>query len=249
MKKKFIYILFVLVILIGGGYFLLKDSDLFKVNENSLSNVVNQHIVNSDNDNSNGSDIDENKPLSFTLSDGLEITAVGSYKGMYVEDGSNDKVKNVLAIEVKNTTGSVLQYCEITLSGGNGVAKFNVSTLYPGETALVMEANRQEFIKDKGTYLNASASNVVFFRQSPSFYNERLVVQTLDGALNVKNVSNSTIQGPIYIYYKNKQDDMYLGGITYRCKIDSLKAGEIKQGMTSHFSKENSEIVFITIGQ
>ena len=69
----------------------------------------------------------------------------------------------------------------------------------------------------------------------------------MEGALNLENISESVINAPIAIYYKNKSDGMYYGGITYRTVIENtMEAGEIVQIMTKHFSLDNSEIMFIT---
>ena len=49
------------------------------------------------------------------------------------------------------------------------------------------------------------------------------------------------------VYYKNVEDDIYHGGITYRVKFSGgIKAGEIKQIQSKHYSSKNSEILNLT---
>lgn len=237
-NKKFIYIGILVLCLIFVVIFMNKD------NSNS-KNVFNDISYNTEVDANN----QKETIATFELSDGLEITKIGSYSGKFVEDGSDEEVSDILAIEVKNTTGSPVQYCEIVLSGNNGTANFSLSTLMPNETMIVLEKDKQKYISENNTYLNATAGNVAFFTYEPSLYSDTFSIQALDGALNVTNKSNESIVGPVYIYYKNKLDDLYLGGITYRCKVEYLNPGDIRQVMTNHFDAENSEIMFITVGQ
>ena len=49
-------------------------------------------------------------------------------------------------------------------------------------------------------------------------------------------------------HYKNKIGDTYYGGIAYRVKVEGgLKAGEIRQVMTSHYNPDNCSIVAIEL--
>lgn len=242
-NKKFIYIGILVVCVVFGFMLFGKDDNSTKdvFTDTSYNTVVNT------NDTENNTE--DKKELTFELSDGLEITKVGAYSGKFVEDGTDVEVKDVLGIVVKNTTGTALQYCEIIISGGNGTATFKLSTLMPNESMIVLESSKQKYIDEDNTYLNATTRNVAFFLEEPSLHSDKFSIQALDGALNVTNKSDESIIGPVYIYYKNKKDDLYLGGITYRCKVEYMHPGDLKQVMTNHFDKENSEIMFITVGQ
>lgn len=241
-NKKFIYIGVLVLCLVFVAVFIDK-----RTKEDDVFNDVSYNTEANTNDTENNKE--EKKELTFELSDGLVITKVGSYSGKFVEDGSDEEVKDVLGIVVKNTSGTALQYCEIAISGNNGVANFKLSTLMPNESMIVLESSRQKFIDEDNTYLNATAKNVAFFLEEPKLHGDKFSVQALDGALNVTNKSDESIVGPVYIYYKNKLNDLYLGGITYRCKVEYMHPGDLKQVMTNHFDSENSEIMFITVGQ
>lgn len=235
-NKKFIYIIILILCLIFAVVFFLGKG----TNDNHVFNDIS---YNSDTENN------DEKKLTFDLNNGLVITEVGSYSGKFVEDGTDDEVSDVLGIVVKNTSDIALQYCEIFISGNNGIASFKLSTLMPNESMIVLESSRQKYIAEDNTYLNAITKNVAFFLGEPQLHSDKFSIQALDGALNVTNKSDKTIGGPVYIYYKNKLDDYYLGGITYRCKVESIQSGELKQVMTNHFNNKNSEIMFITVGQ
>lgn len=186
---------------------------------------------------------------TLSLGRGMEITKIGSYTGLYMEDGSDEVVSRVLMIMVENTGDEFIQYAEITLNSENSTAKFTLSSLFPGERMVVLESSRQEY-KSGVEYSEAVAGNVSVFKETPSLCENQLKVQGLDGVLNVTNISGQDITGDIVIYYKNAIDEVLYGGITYRVRITGgMKSGEIKQIVSDHFSAAGSEIMFITCGE
>lgn len=185
----------------------------------------------------------------FDLGRGLKITDVGSYTGVYMEDGSDEIVSRILMAVVTNTSDRDLEYAEITLTGGETEAKFTVSTLPAGASAVLLEKTRMEF-PGEGVFDSAAAENVSFFDTPMSLHEDVLKLQGLDGALNITNISGRDITGDIVIYYKNSSADMYYGGITYRVRLEGgLKAGEIRQIMTDHYSASGSTVLFVTYTQ
>lgn len=193
---------------------------------------------------------DEDMTANFNLENGLEITEIGTYSGTFMEDGSDEEVQDVLMIKVTNTSDTVLQYTEIVLKEESGEeARFALSTLPPNETVVVLEATRKEF-KESVNYVSAEAQDVVFFNEGISMHSDKLELGGLEGAFNIKNISEEDITGDVYIYYKNYEEDLFYGGITYRAKVEGgIKAGEIKQVMTKHYDPETCMVMFVTIGE
>lgn len=188
--------------------------------------------------------------ISYSLENSLEITGIGSYSGPFLEDGLNETVSDVLMITLKNNGTQTLQYAELTLKYKSKTAEFAFSTLAPGEEMMVLESNQISFTKDAQKIKSANLDNVVFFAEDPSLCEDQVRISTLDGAMNIENISGVDITGRVVIYYKNFEDGMYQGGITYRAIIeDGIEAGGVKQIMTNHFSPEKSKIVFVTCGQ
>ncbi len=178
---------------------------------------------------------------------GLSVQKVGSYTGIYVEDGSNAVVSRIMMIVVKNTGDKTVQYAELALTDGTTTASFVLSTLPAGESVVLLE-------KDKMTYEEGNAlkqvtvKNVAVFHQEPNLCEDKVKIQALNGALNVTNISETDITGDIVIYYKNASADMLYGGITYRVTIKGgIKAGEVKQTVASHYSIKGSRIMFVTV--
>ena len=182
------------------------------------------------------------------LGSGLVVSDIGSYTGLYMEDGSDEILAKILMLVVTNTAEKTVQYAEIALTDGEKTADFTLTTLPPGESAVLLEKNRMLY-EDGKTLSQISARNVAFFPQEPTLCEDKLALQALDGMLNVTNISGEDIIGDVVVYYKNASADMLYGGITYRVTISGgIKAGEIRQIMAGHASASGSRIMFTTIG-
>ena len=179
---------------------------------------------------------------------GVMITDLLSYTGAFMEDRTDDIVTDVLAIQVTNTGEEYIQTMDITLTAGDTQAQFSLSTLFPGETVIVLEKNRMAY-STAPAFEQAQFSAVALFDAHPGMCQDKLDIQCLDGVINVTNISKEDITGDILIYYKNYVSGVYYGGITYRLRIEGgLKAGEIRQGSAGHFKPDNSAVVFVTCG-
>ena len=243
-EKGWIILALITIILIGAVVFIFLEGD--HTPEETTSQMVDREIVPV----VETETMIETKPeqdFLFYLGNDIGIIDIASYDGAYLEDGTDEEVSNVLMIEVMNTGDDALQYAEITLAGETEEAIFKLSTLMPGDTAMVLEANRKEYTSVED-YTMVSVENMAFFQQNVSLQENQLKVQPLDGGFNITNISDADIHGEIVIYFKNYIDGIYYGGITYRGRIsEGLKAGEIKQIMSENFSKSETKVVFITI--
>ena len=189
--------------------------------------------------------------INVNLNFGLYVTDIGGYTGMYMEDGSDEIVSNVLMLIVKNDGDQDVQYAEIGLELGEETAFFTLSTLPVGESVVLLEKNGLTW-DETVDYVSAlsMASNVAYFTEPMQLHSDKLKVQIVDGAINVTNISGEDIPGNISVYYKNAAADLLYGGITYRVTIEGgLKAEELRQVVTKHASNSGSRIMFITISQ
>ena len=189
--------------------------------------------------------------LSIPVENGLEIQTVGAYTGIYMEDGTDEIVTDVLMLVLENNSGSTVEYAKITMNIGEKNAEFTVTTLKPDAKVVLLEKNRMAYDNtldySKATF---KCENLAVFQKPLSLQEDKLSFQILNGAINITNISGEDISGRIAIYYKNKAAGIYYGGITYRVLIEEgLKAGEIRQILASHFAETGSEIVFVTIDQ
>ena len=193
-------------------------------------------------------DTEQTEAMKHDLGKGLTVLDVGKYTGVYMEDGTDEVVSDVLMLIVSNNGEQDIQFAEFTIPTSNGDAKFNLSTLPIGERIVLLEQNRMTWSANED-YSNVNAVNIAVFSETISLCEDQLKIQALDGVMNVTNISGSDISGDITIYYKNAATDLLYGGITYRIRIEGgLKADEIQQIMASHFTQSGSRIMFATIG-
>lgn len=184
----------------------------------------------------------------FDLGGGVKVVGLVSYTGAFMEDRTDEVVADVLAMKVVNTGKQYIQTMDITLTAGDTEAKFSLSSLFPGESVIVLEKDRMAY-STAPAFEQARTSAVALFDSYPGMCQDKIEVQCLEGVINVTNISGEDITGDILIYYKNYVDGDYYGGITYRVRIQGgLKAGQIYQGTAAHFNPDNSRIVFVTCG-
>lgn len=175
------------------------------------------------------------------LADGLYITEVFSYTGVYVEDGSNDPCENICAVRLENGTAEHYQYLEFEVETAGGVFEFAASTLFSGARMTVLS-------KNKDAYTGADVRSVKLlalapFTKTPTVHTDTLQITFADGAINVKNLTEKTLSN-VYVYFKNTDGSVYLGGITYRTGFGDIPAGEIVQASASNIRKDTSRVVF-----
>ena len=192
--------------------------------------------------------IEADVDYSVTMENGLRVSDIGRYTGMFMEDGSDEIVTGVLMILVTNTSEKDLQYAEISIELGDVDALFTMSNIPSGGSAVVLEKNRMLYDASVD-YQMVSSDNVAWFMEPMSLCEDRIQIQSMDGILNIINVSGEDITGDIVIYYKNSSRDMLYGGITYRIRIsDGLKSGEIRQIVAKRFQENASTIMMVTVG-
>ena len=193
-------------------------------------------------------EISEVEDTEINLSNGLTVTGIGSYTGIFMEDGSDEVVSRVLMITVENTGERTIQYAQIQLTDSTNAANFSLTTLPPGESAVLLEQSRMAYADGKAL-ATATVYNLVYFPEEPTLCDELIEIQGLNGVLNITNVSGADITGDVVIYYKNASSDMLYGGITYRVTITGgIKAGQIRQITASHFSQSGSRVMWVTVG-
>ena len=178
------------------------------------------------------------------LDEGLKIIRTDEYDGPYFEDGSNEEVSGIQMIILENTTEQDLQYAEIIVEHKDETAEYAVTNLPAGKKVLILEKNRMKYTNKD--IMETALENIIFLEKMP-LYEDIIEIQGLDGIVNVKNISENDISSDLYIYYKNIEKEMYLGGITYRIKIEGgLKAGEIRQLGANHFKADSCEILMVS---
>ena len=183
---------------------------------------------------------------AINLGYGLEITDEGPYAGVYMEDGSNEVVSDVMMIVVRNNGESDIQLAEITALCGGEEYHFTLTNLAVGHRVVLLDQERKD--ANGGKLESAVLDTAAVFQEPMALQEDVIQVDGLEGMLNVQNVSDADLDGDIYIYYKYAAEDLYYGGITFRVRIEGgLKAGELRQIPAGHFSPDGCAIVQVTI--
>ena len=166
----------------------------------------------------------------------------GGYTGAFVEDGTNDEVKNVLAIKFTNDGNKPVQYAEYVFGINSEPVSFKVTNLLPGESCLVQEMNRRKYRKND--VLELSTRVVINVDELPSAQEQVLVIDNSDDTLTLMNLTNQEIQN-IKVFYKNYDKSLgcYLGGVTYSGTVESIVAGESITVAPEHFVSGSSVIM------
>lgn len=172
----------------------------------------------------------------------IKIQRVDAYSGIFIEDGSDKEVKNVAAIEVKNTSKRAVEFAQIQLYNGDKKLVFDVSTLPANSSAVVMEKNKASFDSSKGvTYGGTTASYTNKLEKSSAIKYKKVA----NNGIKITNTSSKKIPC-VRVFYKYKSSEgYYVGGITYTAKVEDLKAGASQTIYPSHFASDGGEIMMV----
>lgn len=181
----------------------------------------------------------------FVLKEEIVIESAYLYTGAFPEDGSFDEKENVVTLKVRNSSAKDIQLVRIIAKTDNKDMLFEITTLPAGKSVLVSEKNA-DTLSEGDVITDITAENLVYFERPLSLNEDKFEISALEKVFNIRNISDSDIGSDIYVYYKKvNPDGDYYGGITFRSKADGLSSDELKQIPASHFSTEDSEVLFV----
>ena len=181
-----------------------------------------------------------------SLGNGVVIRSVTKYSGTFVEDGTDRDVEDIIQLRVENTSEEDIQFLRIKAEEGEYTAYFDITTLPAGSAVDVQESSAMEYSNwiEECTY---SIENLAYFREDRSLYPDMFTVTAQDGWISVENHSSQDIASDIYVYFKNMDDDVFSGGITYRVKFSGgIPAGETAEEQSIHYLSDKSKIMYLT---
>lgn len=182
------------------------------------------------------------------LNGDLSVIHIGKYAGIYMEDGSDEVVSDLMMLVLRNDGTQDLQLARISLHYSDYTAQFEVTNLPAGESVVLLEKNRLPY--DSADFLSAEVANVVHFPTPMSMMEDQFEITGGDGYLDVTNISDSDISGEIFIYYKNSATDLLYGGITYRARISNgIRAGETVRVTTNHYYADACRLLMVTYSE
>ena len=174
----------------------------------------------------------------------LRVTDYKDHDALLTLLSPNHGKLTVKARGLRRKNSPLVAPCQL-LSYGEFTGEFVITDLPAGKTVIVLEKNRSTFPKQD--YLSFMLQDVVRFKENMDVCADRFEITGMEGALNVRNISQTDIDGDVYVYYKMISGDVLYGGITFRVKIEGgLRAGELRQVSSEHFSPDRCMIMSVT---
>lgn len=182
----------------------------------------------------------------ISISDsGLEVCRIGTYTGTFVEQGTDTECKDIPAIVVRNTSDRMVE--KAVLVQGNQT--FIITYLPPDGICLVQEQS--------GKAANTPDLYNLVFREPVQFVEDgateqnRVRVETDENRILIRNISGEDIPGSVNVWYKTKQNGLYIGGVSYKAAVDDgvLKASSTATVQTSHYDPTYSELLLVTFSE
>ena len=150
-------------------------------------------------------------------------TLAAGYDGYYIEDGSDEEVKNVLAMQFFNDSDQAIQYAEYVFRTGDTAVSFKVSNLPAHQSCVVLEANRHKY--NSGEVLDLISRVVAKVDTLPFASDKVLLVDNSDGSVTVMNLTGETLPVVRFFYkYFYEDQNTFLGGITYTASAEDIPA-------------------------
>lgn len=174
---------------------------------------------------------------------GVKLKYLNGYSGIFVEDGSDEEVKNVAALLVENTSKKAIEYGVIKLKAGEKTLEFVFSGLPADSSVIVMEANGEKY--DKSWKCIYEDSSFAYLDELSMLESDFEIKKSSDNSIVITNKTDEKIKS-LRVFYKYQLDSgEYVGGITYTVNISDLDAKESRTIYPKHFSSDGSVIIMV----
>lgn len=173
----------------------------------------------------------KNAQLDVTVDDWIRIIGIDEYYGR-------------LAVVVENVSDSDVEYALLTVKTKKDTLTFNVSALLKGTKAVLL-CNEDVGSNPDEVYTAWQTDDKILFENPPVMNEDKLETEILDGSISVRNISGEDITSDIYIYYKDKKDDLLNGSITYKVRVAGIKADSRTYVKAEELNADNCKIIFI----
>ncbi len=150
-------------------------------------------------------------------------TLAAGYDGYYIEDGSDEEVQNVLAMQFFNDSDQAIQYAEYVFRVDSTAVSFKISNLPAHQSCVVLEANRHKY--NSGEVLELISRVVAKVDTLPFASDQVLLVDNSDNTVTIMNLTNETLPVVRFFYkYFYEDQNTFLGGITYTATAEDIPA-------------------------
>ena len=172
----------------------------------------------------------QNAQLGVTVDSWLKIIEIDEYYGR-------------LAVVAENVSDSDVEYALLTVKTKSGELTFNVSALLRGTKAVLL-CNEDVGSNPGEVYTAWQTKDKIIFENPPVMNDDKLEIKVLDGSVLVRNISGKDIESDIYIYYKDRKEDLVNGSVTYKFRVDGIKADSQTYVKAPELNENNCMIIF-----
>ena len=177
----------------------------------------------------NGTSAQEKQPWGTLSDEDYKITVrtlAAGYDGAFLEDGSDEIVKNVLALQFVNNSDKDLQYAEYVFSVGGKPISFKVSDLPAGQSCVVLESGRHQYDKTEVLDLVSRVVAPVDLLHADGENKVLIIKNAEDNTLTLMNTTDAELP-VVRVYYKYyyQEENTFVGGITYTATAEKIPAG------------------------
>jgi hypothetical protein len=172
----------------------------------------------------------EKAQLGVTVDSWLKIIEIDEYYGR-------------LAVVAENMSEEDVEYALLTVKTQNGTLTFNVSALLKGTKAVLL-CNEPVGVDPNEVYTAWQTENKVVFDNPPVMNSDKLEIRVTNGSISLKNISGEDIESDIYIYYKDKKDNLLNGSVTYKTRVNGIKADSQTFVKAPELDENNCQIIF-----
>ena len=173
----------------------------------------------------------------------IAIRRLNAYSGSFLEDGQDEEVTNVLALQFRNDGTTDVQYAEYVFTVNGEEIPFKLTNLPAGQRCVVLAANKHAFNADE--VLKLKSRLVAQVEALPSADEQLLLVNNGDNTLSIMNLTDHNLP-VVRVFYKTfyPDENTFIGGITYTVEIKNIPAnGSSGAVAPSHFNSDYSMFV------
>ena len=168
--------------------------------------------------------------IGVTVDNWLKIIEIDEYYGR-------------LAVIAENVSDRDVEYALLTVKTKNKTLTFNVSVLLRGTKAVLL-CNEDVGSNPDEVYTAWQTENKIIFENSPVMNSDKFEINVFDGSISLRNISGEDMNSDIYIYYKDKKDDLVNGSVTYKLRVDGIKADSQTYIKAPELNDDNCQIIF-----
>lgn len=187
-------------------------------------------------------------PSEVDLGNGLRLVRMSSVAGVFPEDGKDEFLPEIFCATIQNTTDRTLSIGRVELTINRESYIFEITSIPPGASVHAYEMRRKP-APATVTEFHGECLFAAYREEEPTLDPTRLEIKVEDGGIRVKNLTEESIEGPVYVYYKSVQNDIFVGGITYRVKLTGLSAGDEVLLRAGHATAEYTRIMYVEYGE